>query len=387
MRRILASLCSAAALALAAGGTAWAQNTIRIGAPFSLSGPFAAIDTGGYQGVEMAVDELNRKGGIKVGGTVYKVELVTEDIRSQVPDTVTAMERLVRDRKVPAIFGPIIGFLSTPGQEVTQPAKVIHVAPAVLWSNLVGKPDKKYLVHSQIEDGPRYEAWVPFIVRETKIKSIALLGVNDATARGILPRVAELMEKQGVKVVYHEYFERTTTDFSPFLTRIRGFKPDMLLFGYQDQFAIAILRQADELKVAPHYAAFAGTSLEVAMKTALGRPVDSFIGMLGTENLQQPLHDQVRAFVAAYKKKYGKDPSGQTDWALTMYDYVLMWAKAVEQAGTFTDNDKVIEKLRGMTHKGVVNIRIDNRGQAFHDFDIATIKNGKLTYQHVNVVK
>lgn len=375
-----------AVIVCCSAGAALAQNVIRIGAPFSLSGPFAAIDTGGHQGVEMAVDEINRKGGIKVGNTTYKVEAITEDIRSQVPDTVSAMERLVRERKVPVIFGPIIGLLSTPGQEVTQPAKVIHMAPAVQWNTLVGKPDKKYLIHTQIEDAPRYAAWVPLVVRETKIKSVALLGVNDASARGILPQIAGEMEKLGVKVVSTDYFERTTTDFSPFLTRIRGMKPDMLLFGYGDQFATPILRQADELKVAQHYASFAGTSIDVAQK-ALGRPIESFVGLLGAENLQQPLHDSVRNFVAAYKQKYGKDPSGQTDWALTMYDFVIMWAQAVAQAGTFTDNDKVIEKLRGMSYKGVLNIRIDERGQAFHDFDMAIIRNGKVSYQHVNAVK
>ena len=70
-----------------------------------------------------------------------------------------------------------------------------------------------------------------------------------------------------------------------------------------------------------------------------------------------------------------------------MYDYVFMWAKAVELAGTFTDNDKVIERLRGMSYKGVVNIKIDARGQADHDFDVGIIRGGKLTWQHVNVIK
>src|SRR5438477_9287451 len=147
MRRLLTSLCTVSLFALSGGALGQAADTIRIGAPFSLSGPFAQVDIGGHQGVEMAVDEINRKGGIKVGGTAYKVEVITEDIRSQVPDTISAMERLVRDRKVPAIFGPIIGILSTPGQEVTQPAKVIHVAPAVQWGALVGQPNKKYLIH------------------------------------------------------------------------------------------------------------------------------------------------------------------------------------------------------------------------------------------------
>lgn len=387
MRRLLTALLSACAMALVAAASAQAQNAIRVGAMFSLSGPFAQVDVGGSQGVEMAVDEINRKGGIKIGGTSYKVDLALEDVRSQVPDTITATERLIRDQKVAVIFGPIIGLLATPAQEVTQPAKVIHFGPAVQWRSLVGKPDKKYLVNSQLDDAPRYATWIPALVRETKIKTVALLGRNDAAARGILATITQEMDKLGVKVLYTEFFEATTTDFSPFLTRIRGLKPDLLLFGYGDQYGVAILRQSDELKVAAHYASFAGTSVDVPLKGALGRPVDSYVGMSASENLVQPLHDEVKAFVQAYKSKYGKDPTGQTEWALVMYDYVLMWAKAVELAGTSTDNDKIIEKLRGMAYKGVLNIRIDERGQAIHDYDMFVFHGGKLQYQHVNVLK
>lgn len=366
---------------------AHAQNVIKIGAPFSLSGPFAAFGQAGLAGVEMAADEINRRGGVKVGSTAYTLQVIKEDTRSQVADTVSIIERLVRDQKVPVIFGPIVGVLSTPGQEVSQPAKVIHFGPAVQWTALVGQPGKKYLIHTQVDDGLRYSSYVPLIVRETKIKSIALLGVNDATTRSIMPRVAALMEKQGVKVVAQEYFERTTTDFSPFLTRIRSQKPDMLFFGYGDNFAVSILRQGVELNVAPHYSAFAGTSLQVPLQTALGKPVDSFVGMVANENLLQPLHEAVTKWLQAYKAKYGKDPTGTTDWAFSMYDYVFMWAKAVELAGTFTDNDKVIERLHGMTYKGVLNIRIDARGQADHDYDVGIIRGGKLQWQHVNVLK
>ena len=377
-----------AALALGISSTgALAQNVIKIGAPFSLSGPFASFGQAGSAGVEMAVEELNRRGGITVGNTKYTVQMISEDTRSQVADTVSIMERLTREQKVAAVFGPIVGVLSTPGQEVTQAAKTIHFGPAVQWNALMGRPDKKYLVHTQVDDDLRYGAFVPLLVRETKIKSIALLGVNDATARSIMPKVAALMQKEGVKVVAEEYFERTTTDFSPFLTRIRSQKPDMLFFGYGDNFAVSILRQGVELNVAPHYSAFAGTSLTVPMQQALGKPVDSFIGMVANENLLQPLHDDVTKWIVAYKAKYNKDPAGTTDWAFSMYDYVFIWARAVQQAGTFTDSDKVIEKIRNTNYKGVLNIKIDGRGQADHDYDVGIIRNGKLTWQHVNVIK
>lgn len=364
-----------------------AQNVIKIGAPFSLSGPFAAFGQAGSAGVEMAVEELNRRGGITIGNTKYTVQMISEDTRSQVADTVSIMERLTREQKVAAVFGPIVGVLSTPGQEVTQAAKTIHFGPAVQWSALIGRPDKKYLVRTQVDDDVRYTAFVPILVRETKIKSVALLGVNDATARAIMPKVIAMMQKEGVKVVAEEYFERTTTDFSPFLTRMRAQKPDMLFFGYGDNFAVSIIRQGVELNVAPHYGTFTGTSLTVPMQQALGKPVDSFVGMVANENLLSPLHEDVTKWVAAYKAKYKKDPAGTTDWAFSMYDYVFIWARAVEQAGTFTDSDKVIEKIRNSTYKGVLNIRIDGRGQADHDFDMAIIRGGKMTWQHINAIK
>jgi branched-chain amino acid transport system substrate-binding protein len=377
------ALGSAAAQAPPSGG----KPVITVGAEFSLSGPYAQFGQAGLAGVELAVDEINRRGGLKIGGTTYMVDIAREDTRSQASDTVTAAERLVRERKVPVLFGPIVGVLAMPAQEVTQPAKVIHVSPAIQWRALVGQPAKKWIINSQVDDHYRYGYFVPVLVRETKVKTVAMLAVNDATARGIIPRVTELMAKEGVKVVATEYFERGTTDFSPFLTRIRGAKPDMLFFGYGDAHAVSILRQGVELNVAPHYGSFAGTSVLVPFQTALGKPVDSFVGVASNENLSHPIHDNVRAWVQAYKTKYGKDVTGQTEWALSMYDYVLMWGKAVEQAGTYTDNDKVIDRLRGMTHRGVMTVKIDERGQAIHDFDIAIIREGKIQWQHASIVK
>ena len=93
-------------LVLGATGLAQAADPIRIGAPLSLTGSLA--DEGGkeQQGLDMCIDAVNAKGGVKVGSEMRKLEAVKYDYQSETGKAVQLVQRLLTVDKVDYLFAP-----------------------------------------------------------------------------------------------------------------------------------------------------------------------------------------------------------------------------------------------------------------------------------------
>src|SRR5215467_11610027 len=113
-----------AAVLIAATG-ARGQEVVKIGGIGPLSGGGTAWGLAAQRGMELAVEDVNAKGGVKAGGKTYKLELVMYDDQYTGQGGKAAAERLVNQDNVKFIIGPVgsppaLGVIS-----VTNPAKVI----------------------------------------------------------------------------------------------------------------------------------------------------------------------------------------------------------------------------------------------------------------------
>src|SRR5436309_3316783 len=93
-------------LVLGAAGMAQAADPIRIGAPLSLTGSLADEGAKEQQGLDMCVDAVNAKGGVKVGANMRKLEAVKYDYQSETSRAVQIVQRLVTVDKVDLLFAP-----------------------------------------------------------------------------------------------------------------------------------------------------------------------------------------------------------------------------------------------------------------------------------------
>src|SRR3979411_1052617 len=82
-----------------------AEKTLAIGLLGPLSGGAASYGVELQRGAEMRADEINKAGGLKVGGDVYKIKLVAYDHKAQAADAATAANKLVFQDKVKYIIG------------------------------------------------------------------------------------------------------------------------------------------------------------------------------------------------------------------------------------------------------------------------------------------
>src|SRR5256885_2073151 len=128
--RIRASIATIAVVALvAAAGTrtpsAAEDKTLTIGVLGPLSGGAASYGVELVRGAEMKADEINKAGGLKVGGDVYKIKLVSYDHKALAADAATAANKLVFQDKVKYIIGNAVGATCNAVQTVTEPEKVL----------------------------------------------------------------------------------------------------------------------------------------------------------------------------------------------------------------------------------------------------------------------
>src|SRR5262249_36900146 len=102
--------------------------TLRIGAPLPLTGALAPEGLKQRRGYELWADAVNTIGGIKVGDSRVKVEIVYSDYESNTPSAVQATERMITQDRVAAIFGPYGSGAVKASSSVTERYKIPMLA-------------------------------------------------------------------------------------------------------------------------------------------------------------------------------------------------------------------------------------------------------------------
>src|SRR5215471_9246183 len=168
-----------AALLVAGVVSGHAQEVIKVGGIGPLSGGGTAWGLAAQRGMELAVEDVNAKGGVTAGGKTYKLELIMYDDQYTGQGGKAAAERLVNQDNVKFIIGPVgsppaLGVIS-----VTNPAKVIALtdgyAPQIL-KNDTKDPYNFRIYPTNIEFGPPLIKWLKD--NRPQIKKIGILAPN-----------------------------------------------------------------------------------------------------------------------------------------------------------------------------------------------------------------
>src|SRR5258705_10850754 len=224
-----------------------AEKSLEIGVLGPLSGGAAAYGVGLVRAAEIRTDEINKAGGLKVGGDVYRIKLVTYDHKASAADAATAANKLIFQDKVKYIIGNAVGATCNAVQTVSEPQKVLF--SFMCWGTKNLGPDKPYSFRSllsQWEVAEPFYRWVK--EKHPSIKRIAVISPNDTSGIDTNTAIMKYAKALGFEVVADEYYERGTKDFYPALTKILALKPDLLdVAAAPAGEAGLILKQAREL--------------------------------------------------------------------------------------------------------------------------------------------
>src|SRR5229473_3435057 len=229
------------------GGVVLLAVLLGIGVLGPLSGGAAAYGVELVRGAELRADEINKAGGLKVGGDVYKIKLITYDHKASAADAATAANKLVFQDKVKYIIGNAVGATCNAAQTITEPNNVMFAF--VCWGTANLAPEKPYSFRSILSQWELAEPFYRWIKENhPKIKRVAAISPNDTSGKDTNTAVVKALKGLGFEVAADEYYERGTKDFYPILTKILAAKPDMLdVAAAPPGEAGLILKQAREL--------------------------------------------------------------------------------------------------------------------------------------------
>lgn len=369
---------------------AWAADTIKIGVVAAESGSFVSAGHTLPAGVSLAVKEINDAGGVKVGDKTYMIELLKRDDRTDISTAIAATQELVRDQKVLAIFGSESHDFTLAMAKITQPAKVIQFAGNSTLAKVLSPQstapgaEDHYLFQTEPQEFQRsgstargvLSLLTPLVGHPLK-KSVVIVG-NDATGQFLTSYYVKALKAEGQEVPEVISYPPDTTDFSPFLTRAKSLKPDVVHFWYNGDSTLTALPQALELGVAPSYFLF-GVDPGIWKERKLTADVPVAMSCV-------PIcwGESSNANAKTYFTNYFKAgaPHGVTSSvSLLYYDYTHVLAQAWTKAGSL-DPDKTVAAIEQLHHKGVVSddLAFNSSHQVTHATEVcAAAPSGAIT--------
>lgn len=311
---------------------------IKIGVIADLTGPFTLYGTSLANSTQLAVDEINAAGGIDG----RQIDLITEDIQTDVSVTVDRTRFLLESEDVDLIIGPIGSDANDAAfQAITGEGDTLHFYPETYEG---GKCDANFFSFGAVP-AQQVRPLIPLLQDEFGPNAM-LFGADYVWPERTFEIARPIIEENGGTVVSELYLPLVADDFTELVNEVRDNDPDYILTLYPAIWGAA-LKALDD-------AGLLTDDLGVGT-TFMGDPDLAGVGALAEGDYTAlPLFTSVdspaaQEFVTKYSDAFGDIPSGGE--AVGSYNAVYMYKAAVENAGS-TDADAVGSALVGQTFDG-----------------------------------
>ena len=336
-RVFLTTTAGAAALGFPGLLRAQSKDPVRVGFPLPLTGPFAAIAGDMKQGAELAVDELNAKGGI-LG---RKVELLVRDDQLKPQVGAQRTQELIEKEKCQFIVGGLAAHVQMAINEQTKKSKVLFISTSQS-DEITAKPDASSITFHEALNPTITSRVVGKWVMENLGKKWWVVYADYAWGKQNNAVLTETNKKMGGTILGSTPYPLGSAEFSAHLPKIQAAKPEVLMSVTPGADNIAFLKQVrsfgmhNQMKIAQplHW-------ISVAKQ---GGP-ELYDGIYAGINFYWELQDSIpeaKKYVEGFQKKFGIPPG---DYGVYAYSAIMEVARGSELAKT-TDADKVADALR-----------------------------------------
>jgi len=371
------------ALTFGVGSANSAEEPYKIGMLHSFAGYLSNMGITSRDGLMLAVDEINKRGG--VNGRQIKV--IVENDESDPAKGVPAAVKLINGEKVLAIVGPArsditeaLGPLAEKGQVVDMTASFILPTTSGYTFATVPSPEEEARVSLEF-------------LKKKGAKTLAILNAIDLWARRLAKAWADEAEKQGIKVVATEsYNSATDKNFIPQLSKFKAANAEWMAVTGAGQPAGLILKQKTEIGYTGNvFGSSAFASAGVAPLLQIGGPAAVEGAYFATVPFsvwdtlpkEDPRYKAIVRFREAFKAKYGNYPEPALWWIAQHYDIGMLLAEGIKRAGPNVTGATLKTALEGIKDfHGVVGTfdfsPTRHAGAGASGRVIAQIKNGQV---------
>jgi branched-chain amino acid transport system substrate-binding protein len=357
------------ALGLAIAGPAMAEDPIRIADVIELSGAGATVGTNWKNAIEMAVDEINQKGGI-LG---RQLEVSHYDTQTN-PGVSRAQVQKALDEEPYVIFGPIFSGSVKVNMMLAQQAEVPQFTGAEATElTQAGNP---YIFRTSISQAAAMPKLATYLADDLKVKKVAVVWVNNDFGKGGHDAILEQMKAHGIEVVADVSTESGQADFAADVVKLKSSGADAAIVYTNEEESARFLREARKQAIAIPLIGET-TLLNQKVIDLAGDAANGVRGHVGL-SADAPL-DTIRAFRDRFQARYGYLPDHN---AIKAYLAVYAVRYATQKIGK-VDSVALAEMLHGLsiTTQDEPGILIDTTWDANGDVDrvsfLAEVENGR----------
>lgn len=357
------------ALGLATAGPARAEDPIRIADVIELSGAGATVGTNWKNAIEMAVEEINQKGGI-LG---RPLEVSHYDTQTN-PGISRAQVQKALDEEPYVIFGPIFSGSVKVNMMLAQQAEVPQFTGAE--ATEITQSGNPYIFRTSISQAAAMPKLATYLANDLKAKKVAVVWVNNDFGKGGHDAILEQMKAHGIEVVADLSTESGQADFAADVVRLKSSGADAAIVYTNEEESARFLREARKQAIGIPLIGET-TLLNQKVIDLAGEAANGVRGHVGL-SADAPI-DTIRAFRERFQARYGYLPDHN---AIKAYLAVYAVRYATEKIGK-VDSVALAETLHGLTitTQDEPGILIDTTWDANGDVDrvsfLAEVENGR----------
>jgi branched-chain amino acid transport system substrate-binding protein len=367
MVKTLGLLALVLGLVLALSASTWAADKVKVGVMYSITGKGSSVAKVQLDGVNLAIKQVNDKGGLMMGGKRVKVEAVTRDDETK-PDVGVRRIREFADEGVPIIVGGTFAHVSTAINEQIRPAQALFMATNGIQEKVFRKENKApyYISPLGAVDGIG-RMCADYVGKTYKPKHAMLFLPDYAYGRGAAEGAHKIFSSKYPHIKVSETWSPVgTPDFTSYIIKIRDAKPDVVMMGHWGDDAINALKQVYELRLRKDAKIFFNS---IITAFGVGIPAEALeevsMGMWWYHNLagieDRETEQAVAELTKVWQKEYGEPPD-----PFAVYAYVGMQEalRGIELSNSLEPKkvyDALMNSPKFMSVTGPATWRVDGR--------------------------
>ncbi|WP_429257463.1 ABC transporter substrate-binding protein [Paraburkholderia sp. GAS334] len=330
---------------------AQAARPIRIGVPAAIQ---LQVGRDAVDAVQMAIDEINTKGGV-LG---RKLEMVVADETENPEQGISAIRKLTADDKVDVLIGGYSSGVALAEMPHVAQSKTIYLGIGAASPSITAKVKSDYASYkyffrvNPVNSIHLAEGLVDFVAGTLKgelaYSRVAIVGENARWAQDIVPTLKTGIAAAGIEVRMTELFDAQTTDFSPLFSKARESGAQFMVVLLSHTSSDTFVKQWYDARVPLLMGGIDTKSQDADFYQRLG---GKSIGEFTTASaVRAPVTPKTIPFWDAFLGRYHRAPVYTAPGA---YDATYIYAEAVERASS-TSAEALIPQLEKTDHVGVV---------------------------------
>jgi branched-chain amino acid transport system substrate-binding protein len=361
---------SALLVASSCSPTASESSEIVIGEYGSLTGTAATFGTSSRNGIDMAIDEVNKAGGV-LG---KKVRVIVEDDQTKPEEAQTVVTKLISKDRVVAVLGEVASSRSLAAAPVAQQNGIPMISPSSTNPKVTQVGD--YIFRVCFIDPFQGLVMAKFATNTLKVKNVAVLrDIKNDYSVGLADVFIDNFKKMGGKIVADQSYSEGDTDFSAQLTSIKSANPQAVFVpGYYTEVGL-IARQAKKLGL--NATLMGGDGWDSPKLVEIGGEALNGTYFSNHYSVDDP-SPAIKKFVADYKARFNEAPDAL---AALAYDAAHILIESMRKANS-TEGTKLRDAIaQTANYPGVTgNITIDKDRNSVKPAVVLQVKDGKLAF-------